>query len=57
MALNGGISLAGVVGGCAVEVDSARRAHLGAEPVEPATEPSRGVRETLGALTLGAATT
>ncbi len=31
MALNGGVSLAVWMGGCAVELDCARRAHLGAE--------------------------
>ena len=31
MALNGGVSLAVWMGGCAVELDSARRAHLGPE--------------------------
>ncbi|HEX2105733.1 MAG TPA: DUF3376 domain-containing protein [Solirubrobacteraceae bacterium] len=34
MALNGGVSLAVWMGGCAVELDAARRAHLGAEPME-----------------------
>ena len=33
MALNGGVSLAVWMGGCAVEIDCARRAHLGPENV------------------------
>jgi predicted acylesterase/phospholipase RssA len=35
MALNGGVSLAVWMGGCAVELDCARRAHLGPEDVLP----------------------
>jgi hypothetical protein len=35
MALNGGVSLAVWMGGCAVELDCARRAHLGPEDVAP----------------------
>jgi hypothetical protein len=34
MALNGGVSLAVWMGGCAVELDCARRAHLGVENLE-----------------------
>jgi hypothetical protein len=34
MALNGGVSLAVWMGGCAVELDCARRAHLAPEPAE-----------------------
>jgi patatin-related protein len=41
LALNGGVSLAVWMGGCAVELDAARRAHLGVEDL--ATEP--GVEE------------
>src|SRR2546423_4808556 len=33
MALNGGVSLAVWMGGCVVELDCARRAHLAPEPV------------------------
>lgn len=36
LALNGGVSLAVWMGGCAVELDCARRAHLGPELPEPA---------------------
>jgi predicted acylesterase/phospholipase RssA len=39
MALNGGVSLAVWMGGCAVELDAARRAHLGAEDLRVASEP------------------
>ena len=35
MALNGGVSLAVWMGGGAVELDCARRAHLGEEPMGP----------------------
>jgi patatin-related protein len=35
MALNGGVSLAVWMGGCAVELDCARRAHVGVEEVRP----------------------
>ena len=42
MALNGGVSLAVWMGGCAVEIDCARRAHLGpGEEIEGA--PTRRV--------------
>jgi predicted acylesterase/phospholipase RssA len=34
MVLNGGVSLAIWMGGCAVELDAARRAHLGPEPLD-----------------------
>jgi predicted acylesterase/phospholipase RssA len=40
MALNGGVSLAVWMGGCAVELDSARRAHLGREAVATQAEPA-----------------
>jgi len=36
MALNGGVSLAVWMGGCAVEFDCARRAHLGVETLAAA---------------------
>jgi patatin-related protein len=40
MALNGGVSLAVWMGGCAVELDCARRAHLGPESLAPAGKPA-----------------
>src|SRR4051812_45999932 len=45
MALNGGVSLAIWMGGCAVEFDCARRAQLGAEPI--AGHPTRTVYATI----------
>lgn len=38
MALNGGVSLAVWMGGCAVELDAARRAHLGPEDLRTGSE-------------------
>jgi predicted acylesterase/phospholipase RssA len=40
MALNGGVSLAVWMGGCAIELDAARRAHLGPEVVATPDEPA-----------------
>lgn len=39
IALNGGVSLAVWMGGCAVELDAARRAHLGPEKLGPPDPP------------------
>jgi predicted acylesterase/phospholipase RssA len=48
MALNGGVSLAVWMGGCAVELDSARRAHLAPEPPgENGGLPSRSIYNAL----------
>jgi patatin-related protein len=51
MALNGGVSLAVWMGGCAVELDAARRAHLGAEDLRIADErtgpPPPGAQRTI----------
>lgn len=42
MALNGGVSLAVWMGGCAVELDCARRAHAGPESLDAAEAPEDG---------------
>ena len=45
MALNGGVSLAVWMGGCATELDCARRAHAGTESIDRRAKPGPGMRE------------
>jgi patatin-related protein len=45
MALNGGVSLAVWMGGCAVELDAARRAHLGREDLRTAEKRTEDERK------------
>ena len=55
MALNGGVSLAVWMGGCAVELDCARRAHVGQERLgQPAGRCPRAPSTTRSARRFGA---